>query len=116
MLGGRDAAHAWIVEGEVTHIAYPLSDIWRLPDGGGPPPAALEGLLGSRRALILRLLDPPLAAGKIAEAMFAVPSAASHHVAILERAGLVTRELRGRRVLVRRTARGTELLELYDES
>jgi DNA-binding transcriptional ArsR family regulator len=115
MLGGLDAAHAWIVAGELTHIAYPLSDIWRLLDGEAPPPAALEGLLGSQRALILRRLDRPIAAGKVAEALFAVPSAASHHVAILERAGLVAREREGRRVLVRRTVRGTELLELYDQ-
>jgi DNA-binding transcriptional ArsR family regulator len=116
MLGGPDAAHAWIVEGELTHIAYPLSDIWRLLDGGGPPPAALEGLVGSQRALILRRLDRPITAGMIAEALFAVPSAASHHIAILERAGLVARERTGRHVLVRRTARGTELLGLYDQS
>lgn len=116
MLGGTDAAHAWIVDGQLTHIAYPLSDIWRLLDGGGPPPAALEGLLGSQRALILRRLDRPITAGKIAEMLFAVPSAASHHIAILERAGLVARERTGRHVLVRRTARGTELLALYDQS
>jgi DNA-binding transcriptional ArsR family regulator len=116
MLGGSDAAHAWIVEGELTHIAYPLSDIWRLLDGAAPPPAALEGLLGSQRALILRRLDRPITAGKIAEALFAVPSAASHHIAILERAGLVARQREGRRVLVRRTPRGTELLALYDQS
>lgn len=116
MLGGSDGAHAWIVDGELTHIAYPLSDIWRLLDGGGPPPAALEGLLGSQRALILRRLDRPITAGKVAEALIAVPSAASHHIAILERAGLVVRERTGRHVMVRRTARGTELLKLYDES
>jgi DNA-binding transcriptional ArsR family regulator len=78
----------------LTHIAYPLSDIWRLLDGAGPPPAGLEGLLGSQRALILRRLDRPFTAGRIAELLFAVPSAASHHIAILERAGLVARELR----------------------
>jgi DNA-binding transcriptional ArsR family regulator len=116
MLGGSDAAHAWIVDGELTHIAYPLSDIWRLLDGAGPPPAGLEGLLGSQRALILRRLDRPFTAGRIAELLFAVPSAASHHIAILERAGLVARERTGRHVLVRRTARGTELLTLYDQS
>ena len=115
MLGGPDAAHAWIVDGQLTHIAYPLSDIWRLLDGREPPPAALEGLLGSQRALILRRLDRPITAGKIAEALIAVPSAASHHVAILERAGLVARERKGRNVIVRRTARGTELLTLYDQ-
>jgi DNA-binding MarR family transcriptional regulator len=45
-----------------------------------------------------------------------VPSAATHHVTALEAAGLVTRERSGRHVLVRRTARGDALLELYRDS
>jgi len=116
MLAGPGASHIWIIDGEPTHIAYPLPDAWRLLDGGAPPPAALEGLLGRQRALILRLLDRPLTAGKLAEALLAVPSAATHHLAILERAGLVERERQGRQVLARRTARGTEVLALYDQS
>jgi DNA-binding MarR family transcriptional regulator len=46
--------------------------------------------------------------------MHATPAAASYHVKALVSAGLVTRERRGRAVIVERTARGTNLLELYE--
>jgi DNA-binding transcriptional ArsR family regulator len=115
MLGGTGVTHAWILEGKLTHIAYPMVEAWRQVDSGAPAPAELDGLLGPQRAMILRRLDRPATAGSLAEAMIAVPSAASHHIAVLERAGLVTRERRGRSVLVRRTTRGTELLALYSD-
>jgi len=114
MLAGPGATHVWIVDGELTHVAYPLPDAWRLVDGESPPPAALESLLGRQRALILRRLDRPMTPGGLAGAMLAVPSAATHHLSILERAGLVVRNRSGRQVRVQRTARGTELLALYD--
>jgi DNA-binding transcriptional ArsR family regulator len=116
LLAGRRSAHARFIDGELTHIAYPLHDAWRLFDGGARPPAALEALLGVQRALILRELDRSMTAGQIAGALRAVPSAASHHLTILERAGLVERERRGRHVVVRRTARGSEILALYERS
>jgi DNA-binding transcriptional ArsR family regulator len=116
LLAGRDATHVRFIDGELTHIAYPVRDAWRLLDGGTHPPAALEALLGAQRALILRKLDRPMTAGRIADALRAVPSAASHHLTILERAGLVDRERQGRHVLVRRTARGSEVLALYEPS
>jgi DNA-binding transcriptional ArsR family regulator len=113
MLSGPGAAHVWYVEGELTHVVYPVCDAWRLLDETAPPPAALDALIGTQRSRILRFLDRPATAGRLAEALLAVPSAASHHLAILERAGLVARERQGRRVLVHRTARGTDLLALY---
>jgi DNA-binding transcriptional ArsR family regulator len=78
------------------------------------PPAALVTLLGTQRALILQRLGHPLTAGELAEALAAGPSTASYHLSALERAGLVDRERRGRHILVRRTARGTQLLDLYE--
>ncbi|MQA76572.1 MAG: helix-turn-helix domain-containing protein [Solirubrobacterales bacterium] len=114
-LAGPGSTHAWTVDGELSQIVYLLPGAWRLLDGEAPPPAELDGLLGSQRALILRHLDRAVTAGQIAEALIAVPSAASHHLAILERAGLVERERRGRNVLVRRTTRGSEILALYDD-
>lgn len=80
------------------------------------PAAALEGLLGVPRAQILRALEAPTSIGRLADALNAVPSAATHHVGALEAAGLVVRDRRGRHVLVRRTARGEALLDLYDEA
>lgn len=113
-LAGPGSTHVWLVGGELTHIAYPISNAWRLLERRDQSPAALEALLGHQRALILRHLDRPMSPGRLAEALIAVPSAASHHLAILERAGLVERERQGRNVLVRRTERGTGIVSLYE--
>jgi DNA-binding transcriptional ArsR family regulator len=113
MLGGAGSGHAWSVDGKITHVVYPVAGAWRLVDETGPPPPELEALLGAQRARLLQILDRPTTAGRLADTLHAVPSAATHHVAILERAGLVERERDGRRVVVHRTARGTELLALY---
>ena len=59
-------------------------------------------------------LDRPATAGELAELLHAVPSVASHHLRALEAAGLITRTREGRRVRVRRSARGTELVVLYE--
>jgi DNA-binding transcriptional ArsR family regulator len=114
LLAGPGSAHALFIDGKLSHVVYPVADLWRLVDAEAPPPAALESLLGVQRALILRRLDRPMTAGTIAEALMAVPSAATHHVAILERAGLVRRERQGRSMIVHRTARGTQVLALYE--
>jgi DNA-binding MarR family transcriptional regulator len=53
--------------------------------------------------------------GRLAEALGSVPSAATHHVHALEKAGLVLRERHGRHVLVRLTDRGQSLLALYED-
>jgi hypothetical protein len=94
-------------------IRYAVPQGWRGFDG--PPPASLAALVGPQRALILTRLERPASAGKLAELLHGVPSIASHHLRALERAGLVTRVREGRRVIVRRTARGSELVALYTE-
>lgn len=98
----------------LTHLAYPVPGARRLMDDELPPPSSLEALLGPARTVILRQLDRPKPVGRLAEALFAGPSAATHHANALETAGLVERERKGRRVVVRRTARGTALLALYE--
>ena len=85
-------------------------------DADGPPPASLAALVGPQRALILTRLERPATAGELAALLHGVPSIASHHLRALERAGLVTREREGRRVMARRTARGSELVALYSGS
>jgi DNA-binding transcriptional ArsR family regulator len=117
MLGGDRALVSWHRGDAMTHLAYPVAGQQRLLDEGeAGEDDALQRLLGARRAMILRLLDRPRTAGAIAEALGAVPSAATHHVAALESAGLVARERRGQHVQVRRTARGTGLLALYERA
>jgi DNA-binding MarR family transcriptional regulator len=95
-------------------IGYPVPVLTGLGVDEAPAPA-LEDLLGIPRAQILRALDCPTSIGRLAEALRAVPSAATHHVGALEAAGLVSRDRCGRQVLVHLTARGRSLLELYEE-
>ena len=95
-------------------FSFPLSNAWRAFDDRAPEPASLEGLLGPARAAILRVLDRPAPAGRLAETLRLGPSGITHHLRRLEPAGLVARERNGRHVLVRRTPRGTRLLALYE--
>jgi len=78
------------------------------------PPDALQALLGEPRAALLRALDRAETVGDLAERLWIVPSGITHHLDVLEPAGLVVRERRGRCVLVHRTVLGTRLLALYD--
>ncbi len=116
MLGGDRALVSWHRGDAMTHLAYPVAGQQRLLEEPDVTDDALVRLLGARRALILRMLDQPRTAGAIAEALGAVPSAATHHVAALESAGLVSRQRRGQHVQVQRTARGTGLLALYERA
>ena len=112
MLAGPHVTIACYRGGTLTQIAYPLPGVRQLC--GDTAPAQLEAMVGTQRARILRRLDRPTAAGEIAELLQLVPGGATHHIALLERAGLVHRERRGRSILVRRTPRGKALLALYD--
>ena len=78
-------------------------DAWGALAGQPATGVRLSALLGPQRALLLVALHRPLSIGSLAEALMAVPSAATHHVDALEAAGLVRRERAGRRVIVHRT-------------
>lgn len=79
----------------------------------GKPDGRLVALIGQPRADLLHRLDEPAPAGLLASAMQYAPSVITHHVASLERSGLVRRERRGRQILVHRTGLGSALLRLY---
>jgi DNA-binding MarR family transcriptional regulator len=115
LVAGQRASILDLSGATMRRVAYPVRSTITARVGQ-PLSAALEGLLGVPRAQILRALQCPTSIGRLAESLRAVPSAATHHVTALEAAGLVRRERVGRRVLVRRTARGEALLELYDEA
>jgi DNA-binding transcriptional ArsR family regulator len=95
-------------------LAYSLPDAWRAFDDQAPPPASLHALVGRQRAALLRRLDDPHAAGRLAELTHLTPGAITFHLRALEAAGLITRVRQGRRVIVHRTGRGTQLLALYE--
>ena len=107
-------------DGGVGYVAYPLPGIGRIdPTGlgessGRPRETQLGALLGEPRADILRRLDRPTPAGRLAVDLHFTPSAITHHVNALTRAGLVSREREGRQVLVSRSARGSALLQIYE--
>jgi DNA-binding transcriptional ArsR family regulator len=116
MLIGPDARLVVEEHSAVTYLAYPLPGAHRLSArvDRSTRTTPLGELLGEPRADILRRLDEVHAAGQLAGKMLFTPSAITHHLIALERAGLITRERHGRHVLVRRSARGTALLHLYE--
>jgi len=71
---------------------------------------ALAALLGGRRAEILVALRVPAATSELASRLGASPGGVSEHLGVLRRAGLVSAQRDGRRVLYRRTAAGEALL------
>jgi DNA-binding transcriptional ArsR family regulator len=95
-------------------VGYPLPDSWRAFDDSAPPRASLEALVGTQRATLLRGLDQPQTAGRLARLLGCAPSVITHHLVALEAAGLVIRHRHGRHVDVHRTSRGTAVLALYE--
>lgn len=116
MVVGPQAGLAAMSGGEVSYFAYSLPRAhWQLGSTNGRARrTGLEALVGEPRAEILRRLDRPLSAGQLANDLLFAPSAITHHLVALERAGLAHREREGRHVMVSRTARGTSLLHLYE--
>jgi DNA-binding transcriptional ArsR family regulator len=73
-------------------------------------PAALEELIGARRAGVLVDLDAPRSTTELAERLSLSAPSVSQHLAVLRRAGLVQSSRAGRFVLYSRTQRGEGLL------
>jgi DNA-binding transcriptional ArsR family regulator len=85
-----------------------VGDLWAPAEDGDPD--ALAALLGARRAEILAALRVPAATGDLADRLGASAGGVSEHLGVLRRAGLVTAQRDGRRVLYRRTAAGEALV------
>lgn len=66
--------------------------------------------------MILRILNRRITMGELAELLHYSPSTLTHHCNQLVRAGLLSRERRGRQVVLRRTDVGTSLLNLLADS
>ncbi len=110
MIAGRDTLFVNFEPDDVCYIGYPVR-----PPGPGPAAAAngtLALVLGPVRAAALRALRQPLTVGELAAAVQCAPTTATYHVHQLAAAGLVTRQQRGSSVLVSRTGRGDELVDL----
>ena len=74
-----------------------------------PPPEALAALLGRSRARLLTTLSDPASTTQLAQTLHLAPGAVGDHLAVLRRAGLVTRARAGRSVLYHRTPMGDAL-------
>jgi Helix-turn-helix domain len=90
-------------------LVYPPSGIGDLWESGQPDGAALDALVGRRRARILRDLDRPAATLDLADRLGISAGGVSDHLSVLRRAGLVTRRREGRRVVYARTTAGDGL-------
>jgi DNA-binding transcriptional ArsR family regulator len=84
-----------------------VGTLWAPAD---PDPGALDALLGRRRAAILRALRAPATTQDLAQRLHASAAGVSEHLGVLRRAGLVSAQRDGRRVLYVRTAAGEQVL------
>jgi len=80
-----------------------------------PPPSALADLLGRSRARLLATLAEPASTTQLAAALRLAPGAVGDHLAVLRRAGLVSRARAGRSVLYQRTPLGDALSGTPDD-
>jgi hypothetical protein len=94
-------------------IGYALPNAWRTVDDKAPA-GSLQALLGVYRTALLQRLDSSESAGRLAQMIDLTPGAVTFHLRVLEAAGLIVRERRGRNVIVQRTTRGTQLLALFE--
>ncbi|WML84256.1 winged helix-turn-helix domain-containing protein [Streptomyces sp. VNUA74] len=94
----------------LVHPLRPAPD-WlpRLRAGAARPSVAQ--LTGPSRARMLESLETPMTTTSLAAALGLAPSTASRHASVLREAGLVATRREGNRVLHRRTALGSALLD-----
>jgi DNA-binding transcriptional ArsR family regulator len=113
MIVGREALLVSFELDDACYIGYPVR-----PPGPDPqsPQVAANGalalVLGPVRAAALRALRQPLTVGGLAAVVQCAPTTATYHVHQLVAADLVACERRGSSVMVSRTARGNELVDL----
>ncbi|MFE5261293.1 helix-turn-helix domain-containing protein [Streptomyces coelicoflavus] len=103
-----------LVDESLPHVlVHPLGPepgwLPRLRAGADRPSVA--HLIGASRAWMLESLEAPMTTTALAAALCLAPSTASRHAAVLREAGLVSTRREGNRVLHRRTALGSALLE-----
>jgi DNA-binding transcriptional ArsR family regulator len=110
MIAGRDSVLVSFERDDVCYVGYPVRQPG--PDAQAAANGALALVLGPVRAAALRALRQPLTVGDLAVAVQCAPTTATYHVHLLAAAGLVTCERRGSSVLVSRSVRGHELVDL----
>lgn len=114
-LASGTTAHLYSIgRGDTVWIGYPLPGLSRLMGDRVPPaprdPLAL--LLGPVRAAIMRQASPDTSVSDLAGELHIGISTATYHCDQLAKADLVKRERHGKKVYVRQTDRGTDLIAL----
>jgi DNA-binding transcriptional ArsR family regulator len=92
-------------------IVYPprgIAELWAPP--ALRDTAALDDLLGARRAAVLLGLDRPISTRDLARRLRASPAGVSQHLSVLRHAGLAIGRRDGRQVLYGRTRAGDGLI------
>jgi DNA-binding transcriptional ArsR family regulator len=90
-------------------VIYPARGIATLWQEAPPAPGGLARLIGGSRAAMLIDLAAPRSTTELAERLSLSPATASHHLAALREAGVVTGRRDGRSVLYARTPLGDAL-------
>jgi len=105
------ASHPFVIDREPWQptVIYPARGIATLWQQAPAVPEGLARLLGSSRAAKLADLAAPRSTAELAERLSLSPATASHHLAALRNARLVTGRREGRSVLYARTALGDAL-------
>lgn len=115
VVSGSGASLFSFDQSDAVWIGYPVPGLVGLWGGEVTQDRASDALgllLGEARAAVLHCLSGPLYSGEIAERLNYAPATVTYHCTRLEAAGLLERTRRGQHVLVCRTARGEELMNL----
>ncbi|MFD6188672.1 ArsR family transcriptional regulator [Streptomyces sp. NPDC060275] len=103
-----------LVDESLPHVlVHPLGPEpgWLPRFRAGAAGPSVAQLIGTSRARVLAALEAPLTTTALATALRLAPSTTSRHAAVLRGAGLVATRREGNRVLHRRTALGSALLD-----
>ncbi|MFI6320328.1 ArsR/SmtB family transcription factor [Nonomuraea sp. NPDC050556] len=91
-----------------TYHALGAAALW---EDDAPAPGSLVALLGRGRATVLQALDAPASTSQLVARLGMTLGGVGDHLAVLRRAGLVTRSRSGRNVLYARTPMGDALID-----